>query len=173
MRKIEMEKGTRKVVLLCAVLMGILLGNSQIVKAEIRADEKLVIEDAIDFIDDEGNVIATFTPYSEDDPAPAEFGKAVSHNVDVELGAGRSGYLENIYSLKHGDRIDFNITISPQASSQIGLYNRNTGLFGFPTGSLSSTGWNGYLTVNGDGRYSLAFDNLSNVRARYKGTYTL
>ena len=75
--------------------------------------------------------------------------------------------------LKHGDKIDFNITISPQASSYIGLYNRNTGLCGFPSESLSSTGWNGNLVVNGDGKYSLAFDNVSNIKARYTGTYTL
>ena len=59
-----------KAVLLCAVLMSVLLGNEQVAKAETGADEKLVVEEAIDFVDDEGNVMATFIPYSEDDPAP-------------------------------------------------------------------------------------------------------
>ncbi len=174
MKKTKRKKiGTGKAVLLCAVLMSILLGNGQMVKAESNLGEKLVVEEPIEFVDNEGNVMAIFIPYSEDNPAPTGFEKATSHYVDVELSGGNYGYLDNIYSLKHGDKIDFNITISPQASSYIGLYNRNTGLCGFPSESLSSTGWNGNLVVNGDGKYSLAFDNVSNIKARYTGTYTL
>ncbi len=52
--------------LLCAVLMSILLGNGQMVKAEANLGEKLVVEEPIEFVDNEGNVMAIFIPYSPD-----------------------------------------------------------------------------------------------------------
>lgn len=151
------------------VLTGILLGSGQTAKAE----EKMYVEGAVDFVDEEGNVMATFIPYSEDDPAPSDLGRATSYPVDVKVGGYRSGYLSNIYELKHGHRIDTSISISPQVSSNIGLYNRDTKVYGFPEGGLSSSGWYGYIVVNGDGKYSLAFRNNSDTEATYKGTYSL
>ena len=49
------------------------------VKAEANLGEKLVVEEPIEFVDNEGNVMAIFIPYSEDNPAPTGFEKATSH----------------------------------------------------------------------------------------------
>ena len=78
-----------------------------------------------------------------------------------------------MFVLKDGHRIDLNIVINPQVSSNIGLYNHVTGKYGWPAGGLSSSVWNGYIIVNGDGDYSLAFCNNTNITTTYKGTYTL
>ena len=65
MKKTKRKKiGTGKAVLFCAVLMSILLGNGQMVKAEANLGEKLVVEEPIEFVDNEGNVMAIFIPYS-------------------------------------------------------------------------------------------------------------
>lgn len=162
-----------KAVLLCAVLMSVLLGNEQVAKAETGADEKLVVEEAIDFVDDEGNVMATFIPYSEDDPAPDKPGRTTTHSVNFTVFAYEKCCSSRVFVLKDGHRIDLNIVINPQVSSNIGLYNHVTGKYGWPAGGLSSSVWNGYIIVNGDGDYSLAFCNNTNITTTYKGTYTL
>ena len=139
----------------------------------VSTEEITYVQNVVEFIDGEGNVIATFTPYSETDPAPSELQRTTTYIVDVQLGGNMSGALGNVYTLSDGHRIDLNITIDPQVSCNIGLFNNDSNVFGFPAGGLSSSGWYGYITVHGDGRYSLAFKNNSSTTTTFKGTYTL
>lgn len=120
-----------------------------------------------------GEVMAVFTPYSETNPAPDELVKSTRVNVGFSLEGYHQGYLSNQYNLNDGDEISMNITISPQVSSNVGLYNHNTQTYGWPAGGLSSSGWYGVLTVSGNGKYSMAFKNNSNTTANYSGSYTL
>lgn len=170
MKKIKVKRTKiAKIALASVILTGIFGGSCQTAKAE----EKMHIEGAVDFVDAEGNVMATFIPYSEENPAPSELKRATAYQVDVKLGGHLNGYLSNIYELEHEHRIDTNISINPNASSNIGLYNRDTKIYGFPAGGLSSVGWNGYIVVNGNGKYSLAFSNNSDTEVTYKGSYSL
>lgn len=162
-----------KTVMYCLVVMSILLGNSQVVKAENKIEEISYMEGTVDFVDEDGNVIATYIPYSEENQEPSKLGRSSTYPVDVSLGGYSVGYLSNIYSLNRGNRIALNIVIDPQVTCTIGLYNRNTEQYVFPAGGVSSAGWTGYLIVNSDGRYSLAFENQSNISTTFKGTYSL
>ena len=42
----------------------------------------------------------------------------------------------NMITIPDGDEISMNITISPQVSSNVGLYNHNTQTYGWPKASL-------------------------------------
>lgn len=170
MREIRVKRTKiAKIALACAVLAGVFCGSCQ----TARAEEKMHVEGAVDFVDEEGNVMATFIPYSEEDPAPGDLGRATTHSVNVKVGGHLIAYASNIYELEDGHRIDTNISIDPQVSSNIGLYNRDTKQFGWPAGGLSSLGWYGYIVVNGDGKYSLAYRNNSDIETTYKGSYSL
>lgn len=161
-----------KATLITAVVIGVLLGNFQIVNASGKEEEIAETEEAIEITDENGEVMAIFIPYSENNPAPSEFTRATEVSVNTSLEGYKRGFLSNIYSFNDGQRIQLNITISPQVSSNIGLYNRNTDSFGFPAGGLSSSGWYGTLEVVGSGRYSLAFQNNSGTTTTYKGSYS-
>lgn len=170
MREIRVKRTKiAKIALACAVLAGVFCGSCQ----TARAEEKMHVEGAVDFVDEEGNVMATFIPYSEEDPAPSEFGRATSYKVDFAVNGYDKFCVIRVFELKHGHRIDTNITIDPQVSSNIGLFNHTTGTYGWPAGGLSSSGWYGYIIVNGDGHYSLAFMNNTPSETTYKGTYTV
>lgn len=54
-----------------------------------------------------------------------------------------------------------------------GLYNNDTGKYGYPAGSESSTGWEGTITPSADGLYSLAIRNNTESTVNYKGTFSL
>lgn len=129
------------------------------------------VEKNIEFLDENGEVMAVFTPYSSNDIRKKGLLRT-GVNVNCSLSGGTSGYLSNIYTLNDGRNISLNITINPQASSNIGLYNHNTGSYGWPAGGLSSSGWYGTLTVSGNGRYSLAFKNNSSITTNYTGSYS-
>jgi len=124
------------------------------------------------YASENGEVMAIFTPYSESNPAPSKLARDTKVNVNCSVPGRQQGYLSNIYYFSGGQKLQLNITINPQVSSNVGLYNRDTNSFGFPEGGLSSSGWYGTLEVSNSGRYSLAFRNNSGTTANYTGSYT-
>lgn len=153
--------------------LGLFIGEFPIVEAAETFESIIVDNSPVKFVDENGEVIAVFTPYSETNPAPDSLTKSVLMDVNVNLNAYTQGYLSNKYNFNVGDQIGLNIRISPNAQSSVGLYDRNTNSFSYPVDSGSATGWNGTLTVGKAGLYSLAFINESAVTANYSGTYTL
>lgn len=168
-----MKKGInlfRVFVALLAVL-SVFMVSSDKVFASGKAETFAHTEKNIAIVDENGEVMAIFTPCS---PSEARKNRLLRTgvNVNCSLGGYTSGYLANIYTLNDGHNISLNITINPQASSNIGLYNHDTGSYGWPAGGLSSSGWYGTLTVSGKGRYSLAFKNNSSTSTNYSGSYS-
>lgn len=169
--KYENKKKLLSGVLAVMMVMGLLVGEIPTVNAAEKTEAITAAEDTIEFLDENGKVMAIFTPYSETNPAPASLDATA--NVNVSLAGNLSGYLSNQYTLSNGTNITLNISISPQVSSNVGLYDRNTKTYGWPAGGLSSSGWYGTLTVAYDGTFSLAFKNNSSTTANYTGTYSL
>lgn len=169
----QKKKNVLKGVLAAVMVMGVFIGKLPNVQAAETTELITLTEDVIEFIDESGEVMAVFTPYSETNPAPDGLLKSTSVSVNFSLGGNRQGYLSNKYDLNGGDKISTSISISPQVSSNIGLYNHDTGEYGWPTGGLSAYGWFGDLTVSSNGKYSMAFRNNSSTTANYSGSYTL
>ena len=167
------KKNVLKGMLATVMAMGVFIGGFPIVKAAETTESITLTEDVIEFVDENGEVMAVFTPYSETNLAPDGLTKSTTVSVNCSLDGYHQGYLSNKYDLNDGDKINMDITISPQVSSNIGLYDHNAQQYGWPAGGLSSNGWYGVLTVSGSGKYSMAFKNNSGTATNYSGSYTL
>lgn len=153
--------------------LGLFIGEFPIVEAAETSESIIVDNSPVEFVDENGEVIAVFTPYSETNPAPDYSTRSTKINVNVSYEPYTRGHLSNKYTFYDGDQIGLNIKITPNAQSSIALYNHNTNTYGHPAGGDSATGWYGTLTVSGTGSYSMAFFNESAVKATYSGYYTL
>lgn len=65
-----------KMALTIVLVAGMFFGNYQMVNAGGKTDEIAETSEAVEFVDENGEVIAVFTPYSENNPAPHQGGMA-------------------------------------------------------------------------------------------------
>lgn len=167
------KKNLKKGMLAAVMAVGLFVAEFPVVKAAEKTELINVVQNEIKFVDEHGEVMAVFTPYSETNPAPDGLTKSTLISVGFSLPGNNQGYLSNKYDLKDRDKISLNISISPQVSSNVGLYNHDKHEYGWPEGGLTSYGWYGDLTVYGSGTYSMAFRNNSGTTAEYSGSYTV
>lgn len=165
----------RKVALICTFAFGILVFNKQTLFAQEANFERISTAsketDSIEIVDENGNVMAIYTPYSETNPAPTIMPRYAA-NIDWNIGKG-SHRGSSQFNMNTNTKINVAIKISPNASSNIGLYDCESGVYGYPATSESTTGWNGTITPSRSGLYSIAIRNNTNGTVNYKGTFSL
>ncbi len=169
---------TKKFALISACALSVFIFNGQEANAqETNVEEKInpetVVKDegTVEFLDENGNVMAIYTPYSETNPAPS-IQPRYSGSVDWTVGWGwYSG--SSRFELNSNNKIDLNISISPSASSNIGLYDVNNHTYGWPSDGGSSTGWYGTIQPGYTGNFSIAIANNTEKTVHYDGTFTV
>lgn len=125
----------------------------------------------VNLYDNDGNIMAVYIPYSTSNPAPDVIPR-YSANIDWNVGNGCYRG-ESCFAMNTNTKVDVNITITPNASSKIGLYDNDSHEYGFPSGSESSTGWHGTIVPSRAGNFSIAICNNTNEKVNYKGIYSV
>ncbi len=137
----------------------------------VVAQETEITQHPIEFINESGEVMAVFIPYSSENPPPFTSTRATTYNIDADVEGNHYGRGTSSLNLSSSSVIQCNITIDPQVSSNIGLYDTSTGEFGFPAGGLSSSGWFGTLSPSYSGTFNIAFRNNSSQTTNYSGWF--
>lgn len=104
--------------------------------------------DVYELIDDNGNIIGYFEPYSDINPAPSsQIIPRYASLVDVTVAARDTVVGSNQYSLQAGDEMQLDISQSTEGKS--------------------------YLTGIETATYSFGIENASSKEITYSGTYSL
>ena len=149
------------------------MANAQEINGEEKINTETISKEdgVVRFLDEDGNVMAIYTPYSETNPAPS-IQPRYSGNIDWTVPWG--WYVgSSQFELNTNSRIDLNISISPSASSNIGLYDTKNDRYGWPEGGESTTGWHGTMAPNYEGNFKIAIANNTDKVVTYKGTFTV
>ncbi len=141
---------------------------------EVKAQEYIKNE-TIALTDENGDICAYYTPYSDTNPEPTIKPRYTS-NINWTINAGRYTVGDNQYTLSSGISIQINVSQSKTGKSYIILYNRSTNTYKYLTNTETTNGWNGTINLGNNfngGLYSIGIANLSSNTITYSGSYSL
>lgn len=120
--------------------------------------------------DDNGNVMGYYEANAEISGA-----RSTSYNISWTVPANNNSRSTNVHSFVRGDEINVSISQNPTGAgmvSYIGLYDNDSGNFGFTNASITTNGWSGgVIRVGHTGHFSLAISNSSTRTISYSGRY--
>lgn len=162
--------------------MGLFMTTYQTVLAQENSDSDAMQEylekvaagvEVYPLIDEEGVLVGYYEPNREDNVNAVM--PRYSTNINWTLESYQYGFGENIYTLTSGDKIYVNIAQSVSGTSYIGLYNTSTDKLSYFTGTETTNGWNGTITLVdvSQATYRFAISNQSENTITYKGYYSL
>ena len=126
-------------------------------------------------IDENGDFMGYYEPYSEHNPEPMIMPRYAS-NVNWTIKAGRYDYGVNQYTLGAGMKMNVNISQSRTGTSYLTFQNRTSNSSLRFTNTKVTNGWNGTITFGpsvSTALYSFGIENASANTITYTGTYSL
>jgi hypothetical protein len=123
---------------------------------------------------DDGDIMGYFEPLTEANVmAMAGYAADITYRWNCTLDSNQTGTASSSHSFIQGDTIIIDISQNPTGCiSYVGLYDNDTGTYGFPASGSTINGWsNGRLTVGYTGHFSLAIRNASFTTVHYEGYY--
>lgn len=132
--------------------------------------------DVYELLDEAGNIIGYYEPYSETNSEPNEgIMPLYSSTINWTIGAGRYKYGTNQYTLSSGDTINVKIEQSRTGKSYLTFQNRDTNSSLRFEKTETDDGWNGTIKLAGINKavWSFGIENASDNTITYSGTYDL
>lgn len=169
------------VVIAAALLLSGLNSFSVMAQEEIMTNtdfeqKKAAGMDVYELIDDNGNIIGYFEPYSDINPAPSsQIIPRYASLVDVTVAAGDTVVGSNQYTLQAGDEMQLDISQNTEGKSYLRFKNRDTNSYIRFLNTQTTNGWHGTLHLTGieTATYSFGIENASSKEITYSGTYSL
>ena len=127
-----------------------------------------------ELLDDNGNFMGYYEPYSETNPEPVKTARYTA-NINWEIPAGKYSYGENQYTLSSGSKIQVSISQSQTGTSYLTFQNRTSNSSLRFTNTKVTNGWKGTVVLGNisSAVYSFGIENASSVTITYTGSYSL
>ncbi len=139
-------------------------------------DKKAAGIEVYELIDENGNMVGYFEPYSDSNPAPSStIMPRYTSLIDITVAAGDTVVGSNQYALQAGDEIQLDISQDIEGKSYLRFKNRDTNSYIRFLKTQTTNGWQGTLHLTGieSASYSFGIENASSKEITYSGTYSL
>ncbi len=144
------------------------------VQNEYKEKKEMGLE-VYELLDENGQFIGYYEPYSESNPAPMKMARYGS-NINWTIKSGKYVYGVNQYTLSAGKKMNVNIAQSRTGTSYLTFHNRTSNSSLRFTNTKVTNGWNGTVTFGASmstAVYSFGIENASANTITYTGSYSL